>query len=82
MNEGKRKIINKINNIEEMLYQNNHWIELLRGYCKSIMNDIEEFKILIQPLEKLLQNNQNLLNFSQDLNDSYFKILLESNENK
>ena len=82
MNEDKRKIINKINNIEEMLYQNNSWIELLRGYCKSIMNDIEEFKILIQPLEKLLQNNQNLLNFSQDLNDSYFKILLESNENK
>ena len=46
------------------------------------MENIEEFENLIQPLEILLQNNQDLLAFSQDLSDNYFKTLLETNRNK
>ena len=82
MKEIERKIINKISDIEEILYQNKSLIELLRGYCKSVMDEIEEFENLIQPLKNIFENNQNLIIFSQDLSDIYFKTLLESNKNK
>ena len=82
MNEMERKIINKMDSIEEILYQNKSWIELLRGYCKNVLEDIEEFENLIQPLGILLQNNKILLHYLEDLSDNYFKEFIKSYESK
>lgn len=56
------EIINDIDTIEDFLYKNNSWLNLLKGYCENFLDENELAETILNPINIILENKKKYLN--------------------
>lgn len=73
------EIINDIDTIEDFLYKNNSWLNLLKGYCENFLGENELAETILNPINIILENNKKILELNCSISDNYYKNLINRN---
>ena len=66
-------LLNKIDYIEDLVFQNKCWLELMLGYCLNKSENIDEICNLLPIVEVIIKENQKTMDILEEISDECYK---------